>query len=243
MALHPRNSKYEMDYNGCARDIDGKMSPEIDWAKLFPVPVAGAAARADSDSESEEIGWFLSPRVAYRLHWHAMMLHALMDGDLVDDDVNGNFHVDEDDNGLTSIFNDDLPPVVRPAARDWGWRRAFMLGINRMAQRLEKGMQPSPNCTAEEMGLHWIINGIDSSSIHDDEKGTHAKLPKSVFDGVDGDAELVEHLLQDSDVIMLFDMPNLAFADEATVARMRIANLNPEDWFKPFKAERVHDHE
>jgi hypothetical protein len=48
---------------------------------------------------------------------------------------------------------DDMPAVVQPFARRRQWMDAYERAAMRLVKRLEKGLQPNPNCTGTSKSL------------------------------------------------------------------------------------------
>jgi hypothetical protein len=110
---------------------------EPDWAALFPIPaihlVDGDAGFHEDLDDDYDDGFWLSPRMACRLH-HAGTIYV----DVVCEDWNG-------------MAIREMPPVVQPYAQHEQWMDAYREAAMRLVKRLEKGLEPQPNCTGGTM--------------------------------------------------------------------------------------------
>ena len=235
----PAAAQKRMDYESSARIVKGPRWPgciiEPDWVKLY----------GKKDSEEDDDGPWLTPRMAMKIHYTAIMI---VDGDdFVCDNVR-------------------LPKIARPFfKRSKTWRLAFRDCYARIAMRLQKGIPPSPNCTGEEMAFHNIMNlATDAEDgLYEDE--TYDALPKYPND--DNYSEVSDIAVEDEDVLMLFENGDNGYdssdgMDETNVdnpvigpgsmasfvlgsggAMARVANMHPQDWFLSFRDEKFRDHE
>eukprot|EP00741_Cyanophora_paradoxa_P006806 tig00001042_g6582.t1 len=127
----------------------------------------------------------LSPRLAFRLHWHGTVLE-----DMLTEALEG------PEGGYEFELAADLPEVALPFARKASWARAYVDALRRLLRELE----------GEEMVLHNVINSFDSDSILHSE-GAYEALPRS---GCDDLGLLGELLFEDEDVLLLYEQPGLA---------------------------------
>ncbi|KAF6257477.1 hypothetical protein COO60DRAFT_1524008 [Scenedesmus sp. NREL 46B-D3] len=227
----PNNNIY--DYGGPLVAWSGD-DAQPDWAALFPIPASrriedrpqqrrSPAQQAAEDGSDEDEDFWLSPRMAYRLH------------------TAGCLYVDSRCRPHAELAIAEMPPVVQPCARRRPWMEAYTQAAMRLVARLERGLEPQPNCTAEECALHKIIEMAEAFFRDgvDRQTGALDALPRSTLDE---DFELVsDAAFLDNDVLMLFDMPQLADPSGLT-EMMGTANLHPDDWFKPFKREHTSNH-
>jgi hypothetical protein len=208
---------------------------KVIWAEAFPVPDAQKlpATKPPGDSDEDDYDdeysdfWF-SPRMAALLH-HAGCLYADQVLELGTDEID-------------EFTLDDLPGVAHTYARKTSWALAYREAARRLVARLGKGQEPQPNCTAEEMALHKIIELAQDMYSSEDESimDTLQDIPRSKKDE---DFDMVSDVaFQDHDVLMLFDMPGAVLGNGPIQQMMDFANLHPDEWFKPFKSERVNDH-
>lgn len=152
-------------------------------------------------------------------------------------------------------MDDQLPPMARLSAQDDVWRERFSQCFLDLAAKCRKGEWPFPGCTGEEMALHLALVEDEFDVDADDvlsptnPKGWTINYDRAVpiqhTDGTKGwrvyglmeeDAEFLKDLLlEDEDVLMLFDMQNDGFQNNNPA--MGYANLNPPDWFVPFRKD------
>ena len=152
-----------------------------------------------------------------------------------------------------------LPKVARPFLKQSKeWRESFRDCHLRIAMRLQKGLDPQPNCTGEEMAFHNIMYLAPDAydAIHEEID----ELPENPNDEEYGMVR--ENGVEDEDVLMLFgdgddddddddevgvDNPVLGPGSVADFMLgspdvMRVAHLHPSEWFHAFKEERFRDH-
>ncbi|WIA30608.1 hypothetical protein OEZ86_000688 [Tetradesmus obliquus] len=147
----------------------------------------------------------------------------------------------QDSGGYDQPVLDDLPPVVVPYAKGKAWMAAYTQAAMRLVRRLEKGVELRPNCTAEELVLHRLIDIAKISWEEEDEVVAEA-IKGLLRSTLDEDFDLVsDAAFQDHDVLMLFDMPQLINTSEM-LQMMGCANLHPQDCFKPFKQHLTSNH-
>ena len=227
---------YTADYGGQLVRWPKDADETVDWAQAFPIPDRKKVPRdahqlADSDDEGyyDDDFWF-SPRMAALLH-HCGCTYA---DQVLEDDM--------ETSGMDEWTIEDLPSVAQPYARNASWALAFREASRRLVARLAKGQRPHPNCTGEEMALHKIIE-LAQALYSDGDEGimdTLEGLPKST---ADEDFDMVSELaFEDQDVLMLYDMADAVLGNGPMQHMMDFANLHPDEWFKPFKQERVNDH-
>jgi len=222
-----------------------------DWAKLFPLPPKKTATNVQQ-SPFDEDEWdsvWLTPKMACKLFIYAIELR-----DLILDDPDAQEY--------------DLPPCARPFLRKRTWMESYAECFARIAARLSRGMEPSPNCTGEEMAVHRITsyaNDCGFSTSLEDYETFISKLPSHPNDD-DYDA-VADLAVEDDDVLMLFheeddddedldafavdddddhfeEKPksfNKAFA-EALDENDDPCNLLPTHWFEAFRLENFKNH-
>lgn len=132
----------------------------------------------------------------------------------------------------------ELPPIVlrylQPA-----WVARFSVAFDAYRELLATGQGlAAPECTGETMALQLMIawgqvfvaQGFWRTS------EAYRSLPSTWRDT---DFELLEQLLVDEDVLLLFD-ERLADCDDPDrlLASFGVRNLNPARWFLPFEAEQ-----
>jgi hypothetical protein len=137
-----------------------------------------------------------------------------------------------------TLLLDELPLVARPVA-DRAWLERFVGCFEDLHRRIGGGVADSvslPRCTGDEMALHVVIATAEAHVADGllDEDALWSSLPVS---DRDSDFELArEYLLQDHDVLHLFDpaLDGIEADDDPDLSSLRTANLHPRDWFKPF---------
>lgn len=160
----------------------------------------------------------LSPRMAARLWSIAEIIY--------DDAING----------AADELVGQLPPLAQLHADDM-FRTAFVSRFAVIAKRLASGLddlEAIATCTADEMAVHMVVASARVLYQVGDPDWIEL-LPARPDD--DEDFEwLIEVLLQDTDVLLLFDPALDGIEDPGTQDPMggRLVNLHPNDWFKPF---------
>jgi hypothetical protein len=144
------------------------------------------------------------------------------------------------DGNVALVFS-ELP--VLTWRQDAQWRRQMVRCFDDLADDIRAGEWPKPTCTGEEMAIHLAI-GYASSMVVDD--------PQLVAEFVEGLPPhrddwnwglCVDALLEDTDVLFLFEpwSQGIEDSDHHVNQLMGIANLEAEDWFKPFYQDRARD--
>ncbi|MFJ9632792.1 hypothetical protein ACIRU8_34315 [Streptomyces sp. NPDC101175] len=147
--------------------------------------------------------------------------------------------VDLDDN-YASVFS-DLP--VLTWRRDAQWRRQMVRCFDDLADDIRAGKWPQPKCTGEEMAIHLAIDHASSMVVDEPE------LITEFVEGLpphhnDWDWSLcIDVLLEDIDVLFLYEpwSQGIEDSDHHINQFMGIANLEAEDWFKPFRQNDARD--
>lgn len=184
--------------------------PSPDFVALYPVDARG--------------GDGLTPRLAYHL-WHCSMYLADTWRD----------NLDRPDELLQQ-----LPPTVQRFAGPL-WLARFIECFEALAEKLAHGVHDHETvaaCTAEEMALHLVIDlagdFVQDGMFEDDQ--ALLRLP--------GDAKVVddfewvrEALLEDYDVLALFNPALDGIEDSFENAHLRLVNLHPSEWFEPFDTD------
>jgi hypothetical protein len=133
----------------------------------------------------------------------------------------------------------ELPPIVlrylQPA-----WVARFSVCFDVYREMLAGGHGiTSPECTGETMALHLMLAWAQVFVAQGFWRTSEAyrALPETWRDG---DFELLEQLLVDEDVLLLFD-ERLADCDDPDrlLATFHVRNLNPARWFLPFEVEEA----
>ena len=132
---------------------------------------------------------------------------------------------------------DELPPVAQlHLTKQWYLR--FLRAFADLGAMLISGAEPRPRCTAEEMALHILVGeAAEFAAMGGPEllmPGWTDHLP---VDTEDYDfASVLEELLEDNDVLMLFDTANddLCEPGSRRAEVLRVAHLHPREWFIPF---------
>ncbi|GAA2535141.1 hypothetical protein [Winogradskya humida] len=201
-----------------AGDADGELMP--DFAALFPACVCGA-----DDCENCS-GFQLTPRSAAIL-WGVAQLHA----DFAYEDVqqHGDAPVTEPHDDWVAFA--DYPRITWAQDAVW-WRQAA-----RAFDDLAAGQPPLATCPGEEMAMHLMLRSADGAAadgwgVPQDEL---ALLPAH-DDDYNWDLA-VDVLLQDEDILHLFDrqLDGIEDPESEENKRFRIGDYRPEAWFRPFQ--------
>ncbi|MEV6637760.1 hypothetical protein AB0M54_44225 [Actinoplanes sp. NPDC051470] len=200
----------------------GDSSGHPDFGRLFPV------CRCAVDDCEACSGFQVSPRTAAVL-WSVTQLHA----DFAYDDVTqyGDARVFEDGGWVAFA---DYPRIT------WGqdaiWRRQAARAFDDLAADLAVGRWPLPTCPGEEMAVHLMFRSADGAAR--DGWGTPAHVLAALPEhGVDYDWEsLFDVLLQDDDILRLFDGQLDGIEDPESEANRSagMGDYRPEAWFRPF---------
>ncbi|MFC1443057.1 hypothetical protein ABUW04_32925 [Streptacidiphilus sp. N1-10] len=198
-----------------------------DFTTLFPL----------LGEHQPEAPWLLTPRTALDL-WTALTLihdQAEDDAELLGD-VQLTVHVFTNH----GVF-ERLPRLTWDQGRTW--RTNFATASGHLANDLETGNWPVPTCSAEEMALHLALDELGRTLPHDlgphlrsyDLTEEQARLLPTHQDDYDWDT-CADMLLEDTDILMLFNEDNTALADPANSANqsLGIGDLRPTAWFTPF---------
>jgi hypothetical protein len=195
-----------------------------DFAALFPICHCGA------DDCEDCSGFQMTPRSAAIL-WAVANLHA----DFAYDDVQhfGDAPVSEKDDGWAAFA--DYPRITW--GQDGVWRRQAARAFDDLAADLAAGQLPMATCPGEEMAMHLMLRSAQGAAA--DGWGVPPEklnlLPRHA-DDFDWDLA-VEVLLQDEDILHLFDEQSDGIEDPESEEnqRLRIGDYRPEAWFKPFQ--------
>jgi hypothetical protein len=198
-----------------------EVCPGPDFGVLFPVCRCG-------EGSCERCGWQLTPRTA-------MMLH-LVGNDLADsafDDIvehGDDPLVDEHEWALFSRY----PRITW--RQDAVWRRQAARSIDDLVADLEAGSWPTPTCAAEEMALHLMLEDAPTA-LADDWADTAGQLDRLPDHPDDYEWQmLTEMLLQDIDILSLFDAQLDGFEDPDSEINRQfgVGDYRPAAWFAPF---------
>lgn len=137
--------------------------------------------------------------------------------------------------GAADDLIEQLPPIAQAHA-DQMFTSAFISRFAVIAKRIARGLrylEEIATCTADEMAVHIIITYAEQAYSGRDPVWIHDLPPRP-----DKDYEfdwLPELLLQDDDVLMLFN-PALDGIEDAgeEYSECRFVNLHPNDWFDEF---------
>lgn len=211
------------------------------WAKHFSAIPEGWCYEYEEEWVN---GPWLTPQMAKNLNYHAFYMAQL--------------HLDSFDD---CSYAGKLPRIATPFyKKSTVWRKAYVECHMRIAARLANGLEPSPNCTGEEMALHNIIDCL--------ENGEEYKLHDSIvkFKHDQNFDLLRENSVEDMDVFWLFEDGDNGFSccffidsdeelDKYTPGPFlqsalwgeagrfaRVANLHPADWFVPFRMKNYRNH-
>jgi hypothetical protein len=168
----------------------------------------------------------LPPRRAFAL-WAAASHYLAAMRDVLD--------VDETELAEAVAGRVELPPIVlRYLQPAWVARFSVCFDSYRDLLATGHGTVP-PECTGETMALHLMLAWAQVFVGHGfwRTSRTYRELPETPYDQ---DFTLLEDLLVDEDVLLLFD-ERLADCDDpdALLASFQVRNLNPARWFLPFE--------
>lgn len=121
------------------------------------------------------------------------------------------------------------------------WRREMIRCFDDLADDITNGRLPLPRCTGEEMALHLALE--HASAITEDTPD----LAEECAEGAPvrpGDYDwwtCKDALFEDHDVLMLYEpwMEGIEDPDDHVNQQFGMANLTPDDWFKPFREDRA----
>ncbi|MEU6357643.1 tetratricopeptide repeat protein [Streptomyces sp. NPDC047072] len=145
-------------------------------------------------------------------------------------------------------------------AKDWGigcfdvlpaqtwnqslsWRQQMIQAFDDLATDVKQGSPPRPRCTGEEMALHLALE--HAAAITEDSPELTEEFTKGLPEQPDDyDWFACKDLLfEDHDVLMLYKpwMEGIEEPSNSVNQHMRLANLRPDDWFKPFREQDARD--
>lgn len=162
----------------------------------------------------------VTPRIAARLWAAAELLY------------------DEFHRGFAEDVIADLPPIAQLHA-DERFITAFASRFAVISKRIAEGdgnCESIATCTADEMAVHLIIAQAEVVLIEPD---WIEQLPDASDDQDEDDESLdwlLDVLLQDTDVLMLYNpaLDGIEDPESPVAQRAGIGYLHPKDWFKPF---------
>lgn len=142
---------------------------------------------------------------------------------------------DEFHQGFGEEILSTLPPLARRHA-DERFESAFTSRFATVAKRVAEGLpwlESIATCTADEMVVHVILSMLDDIDELVDPDWIERIPAHEDDDQVDW---LEDLLLQDTDVLMLYNpaLDGIEDPDSPVNQQLGIANLHPNDWFKPF---------
>ncbi|MFE1883705.1 tetratricopeptide repeat protein [Streptomyces diastatochromogenes] len=201
--------------------------------ELTPPPEPEPAVHEEEDGD-EEREWGPSARTLCLLEATLALLADMAYDDL--EDI-GDRAVDLGDD-YAVIFS-DMPVITW--RQDAQWRRQMARCFDDLAADIRAGRWPQPTCTGEEMALHIAIDHASSRVVDEPER------VMEIVDGVpphhdDWDWGLcIDVLLEDTDVLFLYEpwAQGIEDSDHYINQDMGLANLEAEDWFKPFYENRA----
>lgn len=212
---------------------DGRPVPD----ELTP-PVAPPKSPADDEEDWDDEDYGPTVRTL-RVLEVALGLVAEMANQSLDEIVDR--PVDLGDNGAF-IFS-ELP--VLTWNQDARWRRQMVRCFDDLADDIRAGKWPQPTCTGEEMAIHLAIEHASSMVVDDPELVTEfvKGLPPHHNDWDWG--LCLDVLLEDTDVLFLYEpwSQGIEDSDNHVNQLMDIANLQADDWFKPFRGDEARDPE
>lgn len=107
---------------------------------------------------------------------------------------------------------------------------AYFLTAVHVAGEALLSEKPYFSCTAEELAAHAILDSALEVFLEDEPQEFGISDPKRAAADIE---YLKDVAFEDEDVLMLFDMPG--FEKTAIAEYMGVANLEVNDWFKPFR--------
>ncbi|NEA46324.1 sel1 repeat family protein [Streptomyces sp. SID10815] len=208
--------------------------PDVDARRIPDELAPPADPRPSLDEEGweekeEEADWGPSARTL-RLLEDTLSMLADLAYDVIEEI--GDHVVDLGDN-YTSLFS-RLP--VATWRQNAQWRRQMARCFDDLAMDIKAGRWPRPTCTGEEMALHIAIDYASSTLVEEPD------LVTELVEGVpphhaDWDWHLcIDVLFEDTDVLFLYEpwAQGIEDSEHHINQRMGLANLEAEDWFKPF---------
>ncbi|MFC9390923.1 tetratricopeptide repeat protein [Streptomyces venezuelae] len=136
---------------------------------------------------------------------------------------------------------DQLPSQTWRQSRRW--RRAFARCYDDLAEDIRAGIRPRPRCTGEEMALHIALAHASAMTLDEMElvEEFTEGIPPSPHD-YDWD-ECKDLLFEDHDVLWLYWpwMSGIEDPENPINGFASVANLRPDDWFIPFRADDARD--
>ncbi|MBB4138200.1 hypothetical protein [Gordonia humi] len=128
-----------------------------------------------------------------------------------------------DDTGLQVVHL--LPEITWSQSKFW--RHQLAAAADRIAHDIQRWGAPVPRCTAEEMTVHLALR---RAAVLDTGLPARWAMTTSDRGGLpDTWGDLGQYLVQDDDVLMLYDVPPEAVAELAGGV-----NLSPTQWFTEF---------
>ena len=207
-----------------------------DMAALFPL--TPCTCGDGQDDACEDCEFQLTPRTADLLHSALTLLadEAYDDArELGDEPLAGQGGL-----GEWSVFR-RLPKITWRC--DLAWRLDMARTFDDLAVDLSQGRWPEPTCTAEEMALHLALAEAPGhlEGANCDTGSRHHGLPTHP-DDYNWDL-CAAVLFQDADVLMLFNpaLDGIEDPDSYVNKAVRIGDLRPVAWFKPFGNLTVRD--
>lgn len=132
---------------------------------------------------------------------------------------------------IDDAAEDLLPPPAVAAAADDTWRGRFIDEVRLIGRQLATGQAPFPTNTAQEMILHLLVSfaedWIDTLELAPDAETAYFHQLSDADSEQLCLSEVIDGLVDDIDVLMLFDMPQLAVSGSI---------LAPDNWFRSFRA-------
>lgn len=210
-------------------EVGADLVQEPDFGAIFPVCRCGKG-------DCEACGGFqLTPRTAAAL-WTVAQLLA----DQVYDDIEEHGDAPVSDDGAWATLS-DYPRITWH--QDAVWRRQAARAFDDLTADLEAGRIPAPTCPGEEMALHLMLRTAEAALA--DGWGVSPELLDQLPEHPDDHNWdlLVDVLLQDEDILTLFDEQLDGIEDpESPDNRMTgMGDYRPEAWFRPFSNANPRD--
>ncbi|WP_405474417.1 tetratricopeptide repeat protein [Streptomyces canus] len=123
------------------------------------------------------------------------------------------------------------------------WRQQMIQTFDDLAKDIKEGHSPRPRSTGEEMALHLALE--HAAAITEDSPDLAEEFTEGLPEQPDDyDWFTCKDLLfEDHDVLMLYEpwMEGIEDPGDSVNQHMDMANLHPDDWFKPFRSADARD--
>jgi len=205
------------------------VGPLPEFERLYAVPQAKPSFDTATDEEWRAVP-LLTPRQAVAMWFTADELAGEWSAEDVDDLI------------------EMLPPAIQPIATEVFVRRLARC-FSDVADRIAVGAvgeMELARCTGDEWAVHrileaaqdWLATLHDTMSTDNLAEDFARETSATWLDEVDGDdfaSNIVERVLQDSDVEWVYEaVPDAFERAHPELDQFGLANLHPSQWFLPF---------